>query len=360
MKLLIISDAWHPQVNGVVRTYEYLSAELEAKGHTVKVIGPWDFKRSMAMPGYGEIRLVLFPYRALTKMIEAYAPDAIHLSTEGPLGHAGRRYCLRNAIPFTTSYHTHFPDYVAQRVSRFFPFLYSFTHTAAKAFIRHFHAPSGQMMVATQSLEDTLRAWGFKNPMQRVTRGVHMDHFYPGPNTEYPHLKQPIALYVGRVAIEKNIEAFLAMAWEGSKIVVGDGPMLGSLQRAYPDVTFAGAQFGEALGAHYRSADVFVFPSKTDTFGLVLIEALACGLPVAAYDVTGPKDIITDPSLGTLCPPAQTKEGDAKNLGDAAAQALNSPKSTQHRAAHVKGYYTWENAADQYYKGIQKALSQQG
>ncbi len=244
MKFLIISDAWHPQVNGVVRTYEHISAEIEKMGHTVKVIGPADFKRSFPMPGYDEIRLVLFPYKALARIIEDYAPDAIHLPTEGPLGQAGRRYCLTHDRFFTSSYHTHFPDYVAKRVSKYLPFLYRPAHALAKSYIRNFHAKTSMMMVATQSLEDQLRAWNFKNPINRVTRGARLDHFYPAPKSCFQDLKGPIALYVGRVAIEKNIEAFLDMAWEGSKVIVGEGPSMAELQTRYPDAVFVGKKQG--------------------------------------------------------------------------------------------------------------------
>lgn len=344
MKLLIISDAWHPQVNGVVRTYEYLSEELVRRGYDVRVIGPADFPLNMPMPGYGEIRLALFAYRRLKRMIEEFAPDAVHLPTEGPLGQAGRRYCLRHNQKFTTAYHTHFPDYVAKRVAKLFPFAYDRAREAAKAYIHKFHAHSSGIMIATQSVEDELRSWGFTAPIHRVTRGVKLDQFYIGSSDVLQDIPKPIALYVGRVAIEKNIESFLDMAWEGSKVVVGNGPSLKALQDRYPDTIFAGTQTGEALAAHYRAADVFVFPSKTDTFGIVLVEALASGLPVAAYNVTGPKDIITQDDLGVL---ADSDDG----LANAARKAL-TVGSPDGRATFVKGYYTWENAGAQFEKAL--------
>ena len=342
LNILIISDAWHPQVNGVVRTYEHLAEKLEEFGHTVKVIGPADFKVSIPMPGYAEIKLAINPYKSLVKMIGAFAPDKIHISTEGPLGWAARKYCLKNDIPFSTSYHTQFPDYVAKRVARFLPFLYDWAHERAKNMVKRFHAPSKAMMVATNSLENTLLNWGFQNPMHRLTRGAKLDIFYPAAKkadkTEYADLPKPIALYVGRVAIEKNIEAFLDMEWEGSKVIVGDGPERAELEAKYPDAHFAGIHTGEALAAKYRSADLFVFPSRTDTFGIVLVEALASGLPVAAYNVTGPKDIITEDYLGAL---------EETDLATAAQKALKAgtPKK---RAKHVKDYFTWEYAARQY------------
>ena len=338
MKLLIISDAWLPQVNGVVRTYEHLRDEMQKMGHTVKVVGPSDFRFSMPMPGYAEIRLAIAPYGRLKRIIEEYQPDKIHLSAEGPLGWAGRRYCLKHGIPFSTSYHTQFPDYVAKRVAKFIPPIYGLVHEQAKKFVRTFHKPSKAMFVATPSLEELLRAWDFKNPMHRLTRGVNLDQFYPGEKTVYKDLKGPIALYVGRVAIEKSIEDFLDMPWDGTKVVVGDGPSRTALEKKYPEAVFVGKKIGEELAAHYRSADVFIFPSRTDTFGIVLIEALASGLPVAAYNVTGPKDIITKEFLGALHEndlAAATKE----------AMANGTPEE---RAAYVKELYTWENAAKQY------------
>jgi len=342
MKLVIITDAWHPQVNGVVRTYEHLIAELERDGHEVHVISPSDFPRTMAMPGYGEIKLVIFPCKTLNDKINTIRPDFIHISTEGPLGWAGRKYCLRNKIAFTTSYHTHFPDYVAKRFAKFLPFLYRPLHAITKYIVRRFHDPAKAVMVATQSLEDDLLDWGFTSPMHRLTRGVDLDMFSPGDKTLFDDLAQPVALYVGRVAIEKSIEDFLSMDWNGSKVVVGTGPLLDALKDKYPDVYFAGKKLGKDLVAHYQSADVFVFPSRTDTFGMVLIEALACGLPVAAYNVTGPKDIITEDYLGVLSD---------DDLAEAARQALGAGEPTK-RAAHVKEYYSWGKAGEQFLSGI--------
>ena len=334
MRLLIITDAWHPQINGVVRTYEHLIEELKALGHTTQVIGPADFQWQLPMPGYSEIKLVLAPYRPLARMIEAYKPDNIHIATEGPLGWAARRYCMRNNIPFSTSFHTHFPDYTATRVAQFLPFLYNTTHALAVRFIRRFHAPSKILMVATKSLEETLRGWGLKNQMMPMTRGAKLDQFFPGEKTLYQDLPKPVAVYVGRVAIEKNIEDFLAMPWEGSKVIVGDGPSRASLQQAYPKALFVGSKTGADLAAHFRSADVFVFPSRTDTFGMVIIEALASGIPVAGYNVTGPRDIITHDFLGAV---------DDTDLSAAAYKALNCGTAEQ-RAQYTHTHYTWARA----------------
>lgn len=341
-KFLIISDAWQPQVNGVVRTYEHLSQELERMGNEVKVIGPADFPVSVPLPSYPEIRLVVAPYGRLKRMIEAYDPDYIHIPAEGPLGRAARKYCLKNGRPFTTSYHTHFPDYVAARLAKYTPFLYGTFHSLARASIKSFHAPAKAMMIATQSLEDQLKSWEFKTPMHRMTRGVNLEQFYPGEKTLFNDMKRPVSIYVGRVAIEKNLEEFLKMDWPGSKVIVGEGPSKDYLARKYPDAHFVGKKIGAELGEHYRSADLFAFPSRTDTFGIVLIEALASGLPVAAYNVTGPKDIITENFLGAL---------EEEDLGKAAQRALEHGTPEQ-RAAHVKSTYTWENTARQFYEAV--------
>lgn len=338
MKILIITDAWHPQVNGVVRTYEHLSEELQKLGHIVNVIGPSDFPRRIPTPGYAEIELVFAPYRRLSTMIEAQNPDCIHIATEGPLGWAARRYCLKHNRAFSTAFHTQFPDYIAKRVAKLLPPLFRPAHAIAKAHIRRFHKPSSAMMVATKSLEETLKSWGFKNPMHHVTRGAKLDLFYPAAKTKFKNLKGPIALYVGRIAIEKSIEDFLSMEWSGSKVIVGDGPDREALEAQYPDAVFTGTQTNKDLADHYRSADVFVFPSRTDTFGMVLVEAMACGLPVAAYNVSGPKDIIDQNYLGSL---------HDTDLAAAARAALKNgdPKKC---ASHARQHFTWENASRQY------------
>ncbi|MCF8496175.1 MAG: glycosyltransferase family 1 protein [Alphaproteobacteria bacterium] len=344
-KILIVSDAWHPQVNGVVRTYEHLGKQLEGAGHDVQVIGPANFPFSLPMPGYAEIRLVLRPYRRLTALIAAYDPDHIHIATEGPLGWAARRYCQIQGCAFTTSYHTQFPEYAAKRAAWFVPPLYKVVLQRVRLWVRSFHAPASAVMVATPGLEKDLRSWGFDMPMVQVSRGVDCDLFRPGKKTLFQDLKRPVALCVSRVAIEKNIAAFLDMDWPGSKVLVGSGPLLKSLSRAYPEVHFTGPKVGEDLAAHYRSADLFVFPSRTDTFGIVIIEALASGLPVAAYEVTGPRDIITHPFLGVL---------DDEDLGRAARKALENGTSEE-RAAYTRRMYTWENAAAQFESALKLA-----
>jgi glycosyltransferase involved in cell wall biosynthesis len=279
--VLIVSDAWRPQVNGVVRTLATVAGELTAMGHTVDVIGPDRF-RTIPTPTYPDIPLAVLPRRKLVRLIEAFAPDALHIATEGPLGVAARGWARRHGLAFTTSFHTKFPEYVQARIG--------LPPGLAYAWLRRFHGAGRGTMVATQSLRDELAARGFGH-LRSWTRGVDLSLFRPEPR-EHFGVPRPVFLYVGRVAIEKNIRAFLDLDLPGSKVVVGGGPQLATLQREYPGVTFTGPRFGEQLARSYAGADVFVFPSLTDTFGLVLLEALACGTPVAAYPVTGPRDVL--------------------------------------------------------------------
>lgn len=350
MKVMIITDAWHPQVNGVVRTYEFLTAELIKRGHDVRIIAPSDFPVLIPMPGYNEIKLAITPYKRLARMIGDYAPDAIHVATEGPLGWAARKYCKRHKRPYSTSFHTHFPDYVAKRVSKFLPKLSPAARNFARSLVMRFHAPATCMMIATKSLEDELKSWDFKTPMVHLSRGVDLSQFHTGKAAVFQDLKKPIALYVGRIAIEKNLDDFLSMDWDGSKVVVGDGPSRSLLERRYPQAIFAGIKQGAELADIYRAADVFVFPSRTDTFGIVLIEAMASGLPIAAYNVTGPKDIVTEPFLGALS---------EDNLADAARKAIECGDPEQ-RARHARAHYTWENAARQFEDGLKLTLEKTG
>lgn len=307
-------------------------------GYEVKIIGPADFPKSVAMPGYDEIRLTVFPYHHLRRMIEEYEPGLLHIATEGPLGLAARRYAVAFGMKYTSCYHTHFPDYAAQRAAKFLPFLYRPVRAIGISFVRWFHKHSSCLFVATQSLEDTLRGWGFACPMKRLTRGIDYTLFYPGEKSLFADLPKPVALYVGRVAIEKNLESFLEMEWNGSMVIVGTGPDLDSLASKYPHAQFVGKKTGADLAAHYRSADLFIFPSKTDTFGMVLIEAMACGLPIAAYPVTGPIDIVTDSSLGAV----------NDDLATAARHALGSESNPQTRFEHAKTHYSWTKAAQQF------------
>src|SRR6266404_1542169 len=289
MRIMIVTDAWFPQTNGVVRTLAQTSEWLGRFGHEVRMLTPRDF-RSVPCPTYPEIRLSLLPRKRLEKSIEAFSPQALHIATEGPLGLAARRYCLRRRLRFTTSYHTQFPQYLRAR----FPIPIAFSYWA----LHRFHGAAVRCMVSTQSLRNELQERGFKN-LAAWRRGVDTDLFKPGAK-DFLNLPRLIAAYVGRVAVEKNVEAFLRMPWDGSKLVIGDGPERARLQGLYPGTTFTGFRFAEDLAAHLAAADVMVFPSLTDTFGLVNLEAMACGVPVAAYPVTGPIDVVEDGVTGAL------------------------------------------------------------
>lgn len=289
IRILIVTDAWKPQVNGVVRSLETLGSELTKMGHQVRVVEPSMFK-TVPMPTYPEIRLALRPAPQIKDIIREFQPNAIHIATEGPLGWAARNLCVRKKLAFTTSFHTRFPEYVNARIG--FPKSWSY-HV-----LKRFHRPASTMMVATQSLYEEMTNRGFKR-LQIWSRGVDLDQFYPRDKS-WLDLPRPIWLYVGRVAVEKNIKSFLDMDVHGTKLVVGDGPQLEELTSRYPEAKFVGTKFGEDLAKYYAASDVFVFPSKTDTFGLVLIEALASGIPVAAYPVQGPLDVIGDAPVGVL------------------------------------------------------------
>jgi glycosyltransferase involved in cell wall biosynthesis len=281
-RILIISDAWQPQVNGVVRTLMTLMAELTAMGHEAEVIGPDRF-RTLPCPTYPDIRLSVLPLRRLAKMIAAFKPDALHIATEGPLGIAARKLARRHGWTFTSAFHTRFPEYLRARA--LVPTRLSY------AWLRRFHGAGQGLMVATESLRQELAARGFRD-LRAWSRGVDLGQFRPEPREAWEGLPRPVFAYVGRVAVEKNIAAFLDLDLPGSKVVVGDGPQLASLKKNYPAVHFTGARHGEALSRAYAGADVMVFPSLTDTFGLVMLESLACGTPVAAFPVTGPKDVL--------------------------------------------------------------------
>ena len=291
MRLLIVTDAWHPQVNGVVRTLSTVGAELRAMGDNVEYLTPADF-RNVPCPTYPEIRLAIASPKSVAARIEAFEPTAIHIATEGPLGFLARRYVVKRGLPFTTSFHTRFPEYIHARAR--VPIGWSY------AFIRWFHAAAVRTMPPTRAVMADLENRGFRN-LVLWTRGVDTSLFSPGPKPEWARsLAAPVVLSVGRVAVEKGLPDFLGMDMPGTKVVVGDGPARAKLESEFPDVVFLGAKFGEELAEAYRAADVFVFPSKTDTFGLVMLEALASGVPVAAYPVMGPVDVIGDAPVGSL------------------------------------------------------------
>jgi glycosyltransferase involved in cell wall biosynthesis len=279
-------------VNGVVRTLATLLAELKILGVHAKVIGPDQF-RTLPCPTYPDIRLSVLPRRKLARLMEDFAPDALHIATEGPLGIAARKCARRRGWIFTTAFHTRFPEYLAARTRM--PTRISY------AWLRHFHNAGQGLMVATESLRVELAGRGFRH-LRAWSRGVDVTQFKPEPRDMWPGLPRPIFLYVGRLAVEKNISAFLDLQLPGTKMVVGDGPQLAALRRRFPAVHFAGAMHGEALSRAYASADVMVFPSLTDTFGLVMLESMACGTPVAAFPATGPKDVICagGPAVGCV------------------------------------------------------------
>ncbi len=334
MKILIVTDAWEPQVNGVVRTLKSTRHELERMGHRVDLLTPLEC-RTVPCPTYPEIRLSLFPKRHVVRRMRESAPEAIHIATEGPLGMAARAFAVRHGLPFTTAYHTRFPEYVQAR--------FGIPLSVTYRFLRWFHGRAEAVLVPTRAVKRDLEAFGFD--AERVvlwSRGVELDVFKPGPAT--PHdLNNPVFLYVGRVAVEKNVEAFLRLELPGSKWVAGDGPQLARLKAEHPDVRFTGVLDQVALAALYDAADVFVFPSRTDTFGLVLLEALACGCPVAAYPVTGPIDVIGRRTDGTGGPTLGGALDD--DLRTAALRALNIDRGAAR--AHAERY-SWAACTRQF------------
>ncbi len=325
--IVIVTDAWRPQVNGVVRTLETLGEELRAAGFNVEYITPLDYK-TIPTPTYPEIRLSMNHWWSLGKRLKALQPYAIHIATEGPLGVAARAFCKRRGIGFTTSFHTKFPEYVTARTG--LPVSWGY------AVIRWFHGPSKGVLVATKSLREELNGWGLFN-LTPWTRGVRTELFHPDRAQEITlDLPRPIFTYVGRVAVEKNLPAFLDLDLPGSKLIIGDGPDFKSLSGKYPDVHFIGPRFGEDLAAHFAQGDVFVFPSRTDTFGLVVIEAMASGLPVAAFPVPGPKDILEGAPQAGIC---------SEDLKSAALQALELSKDDARNHALT---FSWEACRDMF------------
>jgi glycosyltransferase involved in cell wall biosynthesis len=321
MRILVASDAWHPQVNGVVRTLTMMAEAAKTLGVEVSFLTPLSF-RTVAMPSYPDLRLALPGALKIAALIEQARPDSIHIATEGPIGLSVRRYCRRHGLPFTTSFHTRFPEYISARL----PIPESWIWAA----LRWFHGASQAVMAATPALATELRMRGFRNVVL-WPRGVDTGQFYPRAGADLG-LPRPVFLCVGRVAVEKNLEAFLDLDLPGTKVVVGDGPARTALARKYPDAVFPGAQQGEQLAATYAAADVFVFPSKTDTFGLVLLEALASGLPVAAFPVIGPRDVIGAAPVGAL--------NDDLRLACLSALAISPQACLAFAASH-----TWEASA---------------
>ena len=293
MKILVATDAWHPQVNGVVRTLGQVAREARALGAEVAFLAP-DAFWTLPLPSYPEIRLALPGPGDVERRLDRERPDAIHIATEGPLGHAVRRVCLRRGLPFTTSFHTRFPDYLAERL----PVPERWTCDVTWGWLRRFHGASAAVLAATPTLVHELGTRGFRH-VKLWPRGVDAKLFRPRSDVVLD-LPRPIFLTVGRLAVEKNLEAFLELDLPGTKVVVGDGPARANLTRTYPEAVFLGARYGEELAKTYAAADVFVFPSRTDTFGLVLLEALACGVPIAAFPAAAPRDVIGQAPVGAL------------------------------------------------------------
>ncbi|MAO93323.1 MAG: alpha-mannosyltransferase [Rhodospirillaceae bacterium] len=327
-RLVIVSDAWLPQINGVVRTLDRTRQEMEKLGLEVHVIGPDRF-RTIPCPTYPEIRLAMNALWALPKMLKDLMPAAIHIATEGPLGSAARRFCKKHKHPFSTSFHTRFPEYIHARCGLPVSITY--------AWMRKFHGDASVTMVTTPTMRTDLDSRNFKN-LEIWSRGVDLELFRPRPKDilDFP---RPIFMNIGRVAVEKNIGAFLELGLPGTKVVVGGGPQLEELKAAYPDVKFLGPKTGEDLARHYAAADVFVFPSRTDTFGLVLLEALASGVPVAALPVPGPIDVIGDNSCGVL----------DEDLQRAAMRALEIDPALCRRHAEK---FSWEACSLQFLQNL--------
>jgi len=332
MRVLIATDAWHPQVNGVVRTLTSLARSALKLGVTIEFLSPEGFP-SIPVPTYPGLRLALPSPTRIAQRIEQIRPDAIHIATEGPIGHMVRRYCINRGLLFTTSYTTRFPEYISARLA--IPEAWSY------AVLRHFHAAATVTMVSTPSLMAEFNGRGFKN-LGMWTRGVDTELFSPAHAIalDFP---RPIFVSVGRIAVEKNLEAFLSLDLPGTKVVIGQGPQQAALQRRFPDAKFLGLLEDTALAAHLAAADVFVFPSRTDTFGVVQLEALACGVPIAAFPVTGPRDVIADNPIGVL----------DEDLRAACLGALQMSREACRSFALSR---SWENSARQFIGHINQVV----
>lgn len=328
MRIAIVTEAWKPQVNGVVRTLDMTGEILRSKGHEVYFLTP-EFFTTIPVPTYPSIRVPIWPFFEAPRLLRKFRPEVVHIATEGPLGLAARNYCIRNKLKFTTSYHTQFPQYVRMRAP--VPLRYSY------AYLRWFHGKAERTLVPTNRVLDELNQWRFRNVVI-WPRGVDTNLFRPRSKSFLPH-PRPIQMYMGRVAVEKNLEDFLNTSHEGTKYVVGDGPDLEKLRTKYPKVIFTGQKLGEELATFLQAADVFVFPSKTDTFGLVLLEAMASGVPVAAYPVTGPIDVVENGSTGIL----------DNNLDNAINKALElNPDDCRNYALR----HDWEMATEIFLKNL--------
>ena len=330
MRIALVTDAWHPQRNGVVRVLSSLANRLTGRGYTLKVFQP-DHHLTIPCPSYPEIPLSIFPGPGLSRQLNEFQPDAVHLATEGPLGIAGRAWCRRNGFPFTTAFHTRFPHYIQTRFG--IPLSWSY------AAIRLFHAPSSAVMCPSPSVYRDLGEWGFNNAVE-WSHGVDTQVFHP-QDKSFLDLPRPIFAYVGRVAVEKNLPAFLSLDLPGSKLVVGDGPARDGLMRQFPNVHWRIANGDQELSRYFAALDVFVFPSRTDTFGLVMLEALASGVPVAAFPVPGPIDVLNGSHAGIL----------DDDLQKAAIAALNiDPAICREHALK----FSWDHVTDQFLSLLQR------
>ncbi|MEO5342646.1 MAG: glycosyltransferase family 1 protein [Gammaproteobacteria bacterium SHHR-1] len=325
MRIAIITDAWKPQINGVVTTLGKMGEELGLQGHEVRFFTPNDY-RSIPCPSYPEIPLALFPGRQLARQLDAFAPERLHIATEGPLGLAARRYALRRGLSFTSAYHTRFPEYLRLRAP--VPLAVSY------AFIRWFHGPAVRTLVPTHSITEGLAERGLKH-LVVWSRGVDTQRFYPCGKQALGDLPRPVSLYAGRVAVEKNLEAFLRLDLPGTQVVVGDGPDLAMLKAKYPQALFTGYRTGHDLVQAISAADVFVFPSLTDTFGLVLLEAMACGVPVAAFPAPGPRDVV--------------RNGENGHVSEDLKQAIEQAQGLDpERCRRIALDYSWRRCAEQF------------
>lgn len=324
-RIAIVTDAYFPHISGVATTIKATAEELERAGHTVKVISPVDFKFKVPLPGYSEVKLALFADRELRKQLDAFQPDAVHIAVEGPLGHAAKAYCKKRGMSFSSAYHTRFPEYVKVRTG--IPLSVSYFVA------RQFHRGSHSVMAASPILKEELEKWGFKNVVL-WERGVDTSLFSPDEKEELEN-ERPIFMYMGRVSTEKNIEAFLKLDLPGTKYVVGDGPQRKSLERKYPDAVFTGYKFGKELARHIAAADVFVFPSLTDTFGLVMLEANACGVPVATYPSQASHTVIKPGVNGVI----------SEDLKEACLKALELSRERVREAALER---TWQKTTEQF------------
>lgn len=345
MNIVVVTDAWHPQINGVVRTIDETIRRLRLRGHQIDMITP-DMFLNVPCPGYSEIRLAMLPYRKVKRILDAARPDIVHIVTEGPLGWAARRWCRRNNTAYTSAYHTRFPEYLSLRTgisaTRFWPML------------QRFHQYSSAVMVATPTLAKELTDNGISS-VAPWSRGIDRAAFGPDFPLEpsFANLPRPIMLNVGRVAVEKNLESFLSLDTKGTKVVVGDGPALSQMKARFPDAIFMGPLKGDALASAYSSSDIFVFPSRTDTFGLVMIEALASGLPVAAYPVPGPIDIFGPEGRGvsnSVQQPAAVLDIDLKTAVEKAS------KLTSEAAIALSRQFDWDQCTTQFETALLSAV----